>query len=240
VRFLSRENLQGELFYRKGVNDMKKIFILIVILIFGLTGTMFAQENGVDNSSNNDSDNTNEGNQSDPVSFEPGESMGFGFSAGLIGMFAPINLSLSFPKIGNSPVNFGIRASWSMPAISIPHYNEDETEVLLYLPWIVYLGGYMHINSSFIKEVLVGYFGLEILAGSTFATQEGLVGYNISLGAIPYGGVDFYLSKNFSLFVEGGISVVLTPIYFTDGEINTAFHGGFGFFIRFGGRVFFN
>jgi hypothetical protein len=164
-----------------------------------------------------------------------GERVGLDISTGLIGIFAPVNLGVIFPTIG-SRLQLGLRVSWSMPAINIAHENVDE-EVITYLPWMITGDIFMHIGGAVRREVVRGYFGLEILVGSTFATKGGLISDNITTGAYIFGGMELYLSQRFILFFEGGVSGVFTFEYGPEAELGgISQHGATGFFLRFGPR----
>jgi hypothetical protein len=164
--------------------------------------------------------------------------IGLELSTGLIGIYAPVNIAMLFPKL-NERINMGVRGSWGMLAIVLPHYNYDKTELLGYLPWMVYGSYFLQIGQPLLKQILKPYLGVEVGVGSTFATDEGLIGKNITVGMIVYGGLEFFIKPNRSLFLEGGISTFLTFVYGEEQAIQTLFHGGFGFFIRFGPRFYF-
>lgn len=172
-------------------------------------------------------------------SIATGPGVGTEFSTGLIGVFASVNGAVLLPKISDR-VQIGFRGSWSMPATTIAHMNADSTEVVSYLPWMAYGSAFIHLGTPTIRDIYRLYFGLELLAGSTFATQDNFIGDNITLGIIPYAGAEIYSKKSFALFIEAGISAIFT---FTDDdttELGTMTqHGGTGFFIRIGPRFYF-
>lgn len=174
------------------------------------------------------------GEKSDEV--VTGKGVGLDFSGGLIGVFASVNTSVTLPKISDK-LQFGFRGSWSMPATTIAHMNADSTEVVSYLPWMVYGSVFMHAGTPVVRNVFRPYGGVELLAGATFATQDNFIGDNVTLGIIPYIGTELYAKQKFAVFIESGISAVFT---FTDDETTElgtmTQHGGTGFFIRVGPR----
>lgn len=168
-----------------------------------------------------------------------GPGVGTEFSCGLIGVFASVNSAVFLPKI-NDRFQIGFRGSWSMPATTIAHMNADSTEVVSYLPWMVYGSVFMHLGPPVIKDIFRPYFGLELLAGSTFATQDNFIGDNVTLGLIPYVGTELYAKQSLAIFLEAGISAVFTLTDDNTTELGTMTqHGGTGFFIRIGPRFYF-
>lgn len=168
-----------------------------------------------------------------------GPGVGADFSAGLIGVFASVNGALLLPKISDK-FQIGFRGSWSMPATTIAHMNADSTEVVSYLPWMAYGSVFFHAGPPVVRDLFKPYFGLELLAGATFATQDNFIGDNITIGIIPYVGTELYAKQSVAIFLESGISTVIT---FTDDETTElgtmTQHGGTGFFIRVGPRFYF-
>ena len=168
-----------------------------------------------------------------------GPGVGLDVSIGLIGAYAPVSVGLVFPKLGER-VHLGIRATWAMPAMDLSHENADGTAVVSYLPWIATGGIFVNAGSHVIRQLLRVYFTAELYAGSTFATQSGLIGPNVTVGLNIAGGLEFYISQRFVIFLEGGASAVFTLETGDPGELGgVTQHGGTGFFMRFGPRFYF-
>lgn len=168
-----------------------------------------------------------------------GPGMGLDVSVGLIGVYAPVNVGVIFPKLGER-VHLGLRATWAMPAVTVAHDNAAGTEVVSYLPWIVTGGLFVNAGSHVIRQLLRVYFGAELYAGTTFATAPGLIGPNVTVGVNVFGGLELYISQRFAMFLEGGASGLFTILVGDPGELgDMTQHGGTGFFLRFGPRFFF-
>jgi hypothetical protein len=168
-----------------------------------------------------------------------GPGMGLDVSVGLIGVYAPVNVGVIFPKLGER-VHLGLRATWAMPAATVAHDNAAGTEVVAYLPWIVTGGLFVNAGSHVIRQLLRVYFGAELYAGTTFATDPGLIGPNVTVGVNLFGGLEFYISQRFAMFLEGGATGLFTILVGDPGELgDMTQHGGTGFFLRFGPRFFF-
>lgn len=175
----------------------------------------------------------------DEKSIVTGPGVGADFSVGLIGVFASVNGTILLPKI-NDNFQIGFRGSWSMPATTIAHMNADSTEVVSYLPWMVYGSAFFHVGPQVKNNLFKPYFGLELLAGKTFATQDNFIGDNITFGIIPYVGAEFYAKQSLAIFIESSISTVFTITDDETTELGTMTqHGGTGFFIRVGPRFYF-
>lgn len=177
-----------------------------------------------------------EATQPGPVRTGPG--VGLDVSAGLIGVFASVNVGLLFPKLGER-VQLGLRASWSMPAVEVAHEDIDD-EVISYLPWMITGGLFVHAGSGVIRDLVRVYFGAELVAGATFATRSGLIGDNVTVGLYLWGGLEVYVNQRVVLFIEGGASGVFTIETGEAGALGgITQHGGSGFFARVGPRFYF-
>jgi len=167
-----------------------------------------------------------------------GNGVGLDLSTGLVGVFASVNVGLLLPKLSDR-WQVGFRASWSMPAALVPHPNRDSSDDVVYLPWMVTGSFFFHYGTRPKWNLVRVYFGLEVFGGTTFATQEGLIGKNVTVGFEPYGGVEVYVNRKVVLFLEAGASGVFTVVYDDIGELGRyTQHGGTGFFIRFGTRLY--
>jgi hypothetical protein len=168
-----------------------------------------------------------------------GPGVGLDVSAGLIGVFAAVNLGLVFPKISEN-LQLGLLGSWSMPAVSVAHENAAETAVVTYLPWMAYGAVFLHVGTPVIRDLFKVYFGLEVLAGTTKAVQDDYIGKNVTVGAIPYLGMEFYVKQSLAIFLETGVSAVFTLTSDDSTELGTmSQHGGTGYFLRIGPRFYF-
>ena len=166
-----------------------------------------------------------------------GPGVGLDLSTGLIGSFAPVNLGLLFPKLGER-VQLGVRATWSMPAVNIAHEDIDG-EVITYLPWMITGGIFLHAGSGVIRQLLRVYFGTEVIVGSTFATREGIIGDNVTIGLYLWAGLEAYINQRIAFFIEGGAAGVFTLEYGEAGSLGgITQHGGTGFFLRIGPRFY--
>lgn len=176
------------------------------------------------------------GEQAAPV--ETGKGLGLEVSTGLIGIYSPVNVGLILPKLSEG-FQLGLRLSWSMPAILVPHYNRDD-ELISYLPWMATGSVFLHAGTGVIGGLLRAYFGLDLLAGTTVATQAGIIGDNVTVGAIPYAGVELYFSQRLTLFLECGLTATFALVYGEEEEMGGATqHGATGTFINFGPRWYF-
>lgn len=174
-----------------------------------------------------------------PEEIVTGRGVGLDISTGLIGIYAPVNIGLVFPKLGER-VHLGLRATWAMPAITLAHENAAGTDVITYLPWMATGGLFVNVGSHVIRQLLRVYFGAELYAGVTVATRAGLIGNNVTIGVNFFGGLEFYVSQRFVIFLEGGLAGVFTLVYDNAGELgDTSQHGATGFILRFGPRFYF-
>lgn len=168
-----------------------------------------------------------------------GPGIGLGVSGGLIGVFASVNTSVLLPKITDK-FQIGFRGSWSMPAVVNTHENAAETEIVTYLPWMLYGSVFMHLGSPVVKDLFKPYFGLELLAGTTKIIEDNYLGKNITAGIIPYVGIELYAKQSLAVFIEMGTAVIFTLTSDDSTVMGTMTqHGGTGFFIRMGPRFYF-
>lgn len=171
------------------------------------------------------------------ASAEQGLGQGFGLnlSTGLVGVYSPVNLGVILPRLSDR-LQIGFRVSWSMPAIVVPHYNRDD-KLISYLPWLAYGSAFFHAGTRVYRQLARAYFGLELLAGTTAATESGIIGKNVTIGAIPYLGTELFLGRRFAVFLEVGLTAIFTLVYADQGQMGGATqHGATGTLIRFGPR----
>ncbi len=204
-------------------------FALLVSAPFGVAAEEVALEE--------DQEANGQADTSEREQIHTGPGVGLDVSTGLIGSFAPVNLGLLFPKIGER-VQLGIRATWSMPAVNIAH-EDVNGDVITYLPWMITGGFFLHAGSGVIRQLVRVYFGAEVLVGSTFATRDGIIGDNVTLGVYLWAGLEAYVNQRIAFFIEGGASGVFTLEYGEAGSLGgITQHGGTGFFLRIGPRFY--
>ncbi len=169
-----------------------------------------------------------------------GEGFAFEFAGGTQGLYGSGMIGVISPRIKNT-ISFGLRVNFhgymGMSEIELENSKTNFTPIAL-------TGSFFMIHSSPMLFNFIRVYGLyELQFGYTYTPgytngSYSIYGYNFTFCGLAYGGVEFYTSKWYSLFIEcgGGVTKVFSDIALKNGS-DSSFDGS-GFAMRFGAKVY--